>query len=427
MDALAFAYETNPQLAQARAALAALDQGVAQANAGWRPSLNATTSYGYDRATVTGFSTPLETHPVVGQVTLSQPVYRGGQTYAEISRAEQLDRAGQAQLVSTEQSVFLSATTAYADVVRDLALLDVAHDNARALDAEARDVHTEFSAGEVTRTDVQQADARLARARANEAVSESQLAASRAEYEDVIGRPAETLEKEVGLPSLPGSKDAALQIALKENPDLNAARASERAADFAIADAVGAMLPQISILGQYQYLHDAANESVFGIPAEQRVASVVAQLNVPIYQGGGEEAAVRRAKDTHEQAELAISTAERGVRQNLDSAWETFHALEVAVAADRAQSAASQSAVAGMKEQQRGGERSVINVLDAQQDFFFAETSLEQSLHDQALAAFRLLAATGQLTAEHLQLRVTLYDPQVHYNDNANAWFGLGK
>ena len=427
LDALAVTYETNPQIAQARAALAALDQGVAQADAGWRPSLSASGTYGYDRATITGLSTPVEERPIVGQVTLSQPVYRGGRTYAEVSQAVALNREGQAQLVSTEQSVFLSAATAYADVVRDLALLGVAQDNIRALDAETRDVRTQFSAGAVTRTDVQQSEARLARAHSDEAVAESQLASSRAAYEDVIGRPPESLEREVTVPGVPGSRDAALQIALKENPDLNAARSAERAADYAISDAVGALLPQVSLLGQFQYLKSAANQSFLGIPEAQRVASGLVEVTVPIYQGGAEEATVRRAKDTHEQAQLAIASTERGLRQSLDGAWGAFRALEISVTADQAQVTSSLNAFTGMKEQQRAGERSVVDVLIAQQDYYFAQTSLETALHDRAVAAFRLLAVTGQLTAQNLRLKVTLYDPQVHYNENANAWFGLDK
>jgi len=426
-DALALAYETNPQIAQARAALAALDQGVAQANAGWRPSVNASVSDGYDHGVIQGYPSPVDTRPLIGQVTLSQPIFRGGRTYAEIDRAIELVQAGRAQLTTTEQNVLLAAVTAYMDVVRDSTDVALNRSNVKALEQEFSGVHTQFAAGAVTKTDALQAEARLERARADEAIAENQLAASRAAFESTIGRPPETLETSVPPPHLPTNKEVALTLALKQNPELLNAKANERAADYAVTDALGALLPEISVSGQYQFLRGAPNASIFGIGNQQQVTSVTAQLNVPIYQGGSEEATVRRAKDAHWQSELAITAAERTVRQNLDSAWQALHGFELSITANQAQAAANQGAVSGIMEEQHAGERLVIDVLNAQQELFLAQVSLAAAQHDYIVGAYRLLAVTGQLTAQNLALNTKIYDPQVHYDENADAWFGLGK
>ena len=225
-EAMAEAYQSNPQLAEARAALQALDQGVAEANAGWRPSVNASVQQGYSHGIISGFPGGLDTSPTIGQVTVTQHLFRGGRTDAEISRAISQVQAGRSRLTSTEQSVLLGAVTAYMDVLRDLQTVGYAHDNVHSLEEELKDVQTELSAGAVTRADEYQVEARLARARADQVNAENQLAASRAAYQNVIGRPVGTLTADISLPHLPVTKEEALDIALKLNPDLNQARAA---------------------------------------------------------------------------------------------------------------------------------------------------------------------------------------------------------
>jgi len=423
---LAMTYQSNPQLQQARVALQGLDQGVAQANAGWRPNVGVSASYGSERGVVTGFPNPFNSNPLMGQVTVSEPLYRGGRTVAEVGRAVAEVHAGRAQLASTEQQVLLQAVTAYMDVVRDSESLRINRDNVSTLETEFADVKTELAAGEVTKTDTSQAEARLARARADEAIAEAQLATSRATFENIIGTPAETLERSPTLPPLPKTKEQALDLALKSHPDLLEARASERAANYAVDDAAGALLPQVTLSGQYQYLRDAAGTNIYTTRNPQSVVSVLGQVSVPIYQGGQEEATVRRAKDAHSQAELGIVVAERNVRQDLDSAWQALRSADAAIAANEAQEAADQTAIAGVKQEQEAGERSVLDVLNAQEELFSAEVALVSARHDRVIAAYKLLAAAGELNARALALNVKLYDPRDHYNDAANAWFGLG-
>ncbi len=426
-DALVTAYDTNPQLASARAALDALDQGVAQANAGWRPSVNASGSYGYTHGTVDGIAAPFDSYPLIGQVTVSEPLFRGGRTVAEIGRAIALVHAGRAQLASTEQAVLLAAVTAYADVVRDSTVWRLNNENVRSLEAEVKAVHTELAAGDVTKTDALQAEARLARAKSDLALAEARLAASRAAFEAVIGRPAETLQEDLRAPALPASRETALAIALRQNPDLVAAMYDARAAEYAVDDAAGALLPQVSVAGQYQYLRDAAGTNIFATKSPQQILSVLGQVTVPIYQGGGEEATVRRAKDISHQARIDIVTAQRSVEQDVASAWSALLSQKAAALASEAEAAADREAAAGVAEERRGGERSELDVLNAQQEYINAQIAAAASRHDYFVASYRVLSATGQLTARHLSLNVKLYDPREHYDGAADAWVGFGQ
>lgn len=425
-QAMAVAYQTNPRLDGARAALRALDEGVAQANAGWRPNINASGSYGVERGTIDGFADAFNSHPLIGQVTVTEPLFRGGRTYAEVGQAVSQVKAGRESLISVEQDVLLAAATAYMDVVRDSAILRFNRDNIGALTKETEAVHTLLGAGAVTRTDASQAEARLAKAQSDAASAEQQLAASRAAFENVIGRPPETLEQSPPLPRLPATRDGALAIALNLHPDVLQAKLSARAADYAVDDAAGALLPQVGVSGQYQYLRDAAGTNIFGTKKPQQVLSVVGQVTVPIYQGGGDEATVRRAKEIRQQTTIAIAAAERNVRESVSSAWQAVRSVQTAIRANEAQVDADQKAVASATQEQQAGERSVIDVLNAQQELVSAQVALAVSQHDSVVAAYRLMSAMGQLTARTLGLPARTYDPRTHYDEDADAWIGFG-
>jgi outer membrane protein len=425
-DALATAYETNPRLAQARTSLAALDQDVALANAGWRPSISASASYGFERGVIDGNSTPFNSHPLRADITVSESIYRGGRTYAEIERAIQLVRAGRAELYKTEEDVLVAATTAYLDVVRDVQIEQLSRENVRTLTEELTATRTQLAAGAVTKTDALQAEARLARARADEASATARLSASRAEYEAVIGTPPETLEAAPRIPGTPTSLQAALSIALSNHPSIVEARANARAADYAVDDAIGARLPQISVLAQYQYLIDAAGTNIFATKSPQHILNLLGQITIPLYRGGADEAVVRKSNDLREKATLDIVLSERNVRAEVESAWDAFASAQISVTANESQVAADRAAVEGVKEEQRGGERSVLDILNAQEELYTAGVSLAVAHHDLVASAYRLLAATGQLGARYLGLNVKYYDPKEHYDDNAGAWLGMG-
>lgn len=426
-QALAIAYETNPQLAGARAGVRAVDEGVAQANSAWRPTINATGTYGVQNGVVGGFASAFNSHPLTGSVSVVQQVFRGGRTYAEVGRAIAQVHSARAELADTERGVLLDSVSAYLDVVRDDRILALNQENVRTLQAELDAARTQHGAGAVTRTDVDQAEARLSRAQSDFAAAQRQLITSREAFENVIGRPAGTLDPSPPLPLIPATLDAARGIGAARSPRILQAKADWRAADYAVADAVGALLPQLSISGQYQYLRDAAGTNIFATKQPQTILSVTGQVTVPIYQGGGEEATIRRAKELRGQSQLAIATAQRAVWQDVGNAWAGYLAARAQITANDAQVASDQHALDGVKAEQEAGERSVLDILNAQQELLSAQVAATTARHDAWVAAYRVLWATGQLEAKTLALPVKYYDPAEHYGEDAAAWFGLGE
>ncbi|MEI9932409.1 MAG: TolC family protein [Rhizomicrobium sp.] len=281
-EALGIAYETNPELAAAQAGLRASDEQVAQANGAWRPTISIGATYGVEKyffpieiqgnGTLNRVATPLFTpsgaalpnssistanasitdHPLNGQATISQPIFRSGRTIAEIGRAKALVRSGRAQLIATEQTVLLNAATAYMNAVRDGAIVKLREHNVEVLRRQRDSTQLEFKAGSLTRTDVAQSEARLAIAQSDLVTARGQLASSRADFLQTIGRPAEALQSKPDLPKMPSEQEAVLDSALKQNPALVTAKENERAAEYAVDDAWGAMGPTLSVQGQYQ-------------------------------------------------------------------------------------------------------------------------------------------------------------------------------
>ncbi len=430
-EALGIAYETNPELSAAQASLRGIDEGVAQANSGWRPSINAQGAYGEQEANISGFGT-LNAHPLQGQLTISQPLFRGGRTYAEIGRAKALVRAGRAQLTATEQSVLLDAVTAYMDVVHDMTTVKLRQSNVDVLQKQRAETQERFNVGELTRTDVSQAQARLAGAQSDLITAQGQLAADRAVFEQVIGRPPEELEDLPALPSLPTTAEEALDLALRQNPALISARENAKAADYMVDDAVGALLPSLALQGQYQYQRGGFNTFTGGLPGDtgalsitEKLSSIQGVLNVPIYQGGAEEASVRQAKEYRGQAEMNIVASDRSVRQAVRSAWETFTSAQASIASNQEQVNADQTAFEGVHREQQVGGRTTLDVLNAQQELLNSQLSVVVAQRNTVVAAYQLLAAAGKLTAQGLGLKVKPYDPVEHYNDDAARWFGL--
>jgi len=422
-DALALAYETNPQLDAQRAAQRATDENVAQANANWRPQVSVSGSYGYEG--IHGGLGPgtFPLHPLTSGVSVTEPIFRGGRTYAEIKKAKAVVRAGRAQLVATEQDVLLSAVTAYMDVVRDEATLKLKQNNVGVLQKQFDATQEQFKVGELTRTDVAQSQARLAGAQADFVNAQGQLAVSRSNFEHAVGRPAPTLEALPAMPKLPGTQESAIEIASNTNPVLIEARENEHAADYAVDDALGVLLPQVSVTGQYQYSQGSFTGFTLGA---QHIESVIGQVTVPIYQGGAEDSAVRQAKQQLGQARLSIADTERQVVDATRSSWQGFVTAKATIESNKSQVAANEIAYDGVKQEQQVGSRTIIEVLNAQQELLNAQVAVVSSERDTYVAAYQLLDAMGLLTAKSLGLRVKLYNPEDYYDDNASRWIGLG-
>jgi outer membrane protein len=436
-EALAVAYETNPQLAAQQAALRATDEGVAIANGAWRPTISAGGTYAYQQfyfspLTIPGFGTisTISAHPLQGAITVTQPILRGGRTIAQIGRAKALVRAGRAQLLAAEQTVLLSAATSYMDVVRDSAIVDLRQHNVELLKRQAESTQAQFNAGALTRTDVAQSQARLAAAQSDFTAAQSQLQISRANFEQAIGRAPETLEIEPALPpAMPTGVDDSITLALKQNPSIVSARENEVAANYSVDDAIEAMLPTLSVQGQYGYSQGSLVTPTGGTAIGGNTSHaliITGQLSIPIYQGGAEEAAVRQTKELHAQAQFNVHVSDLQVRQAVAAAWAQFKSAQASIVSNEAAERANEIAFEGVTKEQQVGSRTILDVLNAEQELLNASVALVSAKRNAEVAAFQVLAANGSLTARNLGLKVKFYDPIEHYDDDAARWIGLG-
>jgi len=424
-EALATAYMTNPQLEAARANLRASDEDVAKAKAGYRPTFSVNGSGGYQNL-ITDTPTHSEDSgfQMSGTALVTEPLYRGGRTLAEIRRANALVRAGRAVLIGTEETVLLDAVTAYFDVWRDLQIVKDRQEQVRILQDQLQATNSQFNFGAITQTDAVQTQARLAAAMSGLSLAEGQLGSSRARFERAVGRPAESVEDEPPVPQFP-NRLSVIDRAEENAPTLVAAKENAIAADYAIDDAIGALMPQLSLGLQFQY---SKNPTVLGVVSPkvtQHAATAYLQLTVPLYDGGQAQALTRQARQQHSQALFNVADVERQVRQAAASDWELLQAANAAIVTDQTQIAADRIAVTGVIQEQRAGERAVLDILNAQQELLDSQINLANARHDSAVIAYQLLAAAGELTAMSLALDVQPYDPAEHYNRATSAWFSL--
>lgn len=428
-DALALAYTYNPELEAQRAKVRQADDVVAEARGGWRPSVNGSASYGFERAEGTSLRFPfpesLTAEPLDGRASVSQPVITGGQAYAQIQRAIALVRAARADLLNAEQQILLASATAYMDVVRDVITLRLHEEDVAILTRQRAATKTQLDAGAATKTDLQQVEVRIAAAQADLALAQAQLAQSRDNFERIIGRPAETLEESPPLPVLPGSQEQAIALALRLAPRIQSAQANDKAAQYGVDNAVGAMLPHASIVAQYDYTFNSLS-SPLGVQTKGNSVSLLGQLSVPLYQGGADTARLRQAKEAKTQTYLSIADADQATRQSTRDTWAAFHSALTAVGYNERRVTASEQALDGVIQQQHQGERSILDILNAEQERLSAQIALTGSRHDMLVTSYQVLSAVGELTAKWLGLKVKIYDPNEHYNQNSASWIDFG-
>jgi outer membrane protein len=419
--AMALAYQNHPRLEAERATLRATDEDVARALAGWRPSAQVTSGYGWQHNELSPRLTlPIpEGHPRDVTVTLSQPLFNG-RAFPETRQAKATVRAGRAQLTSIEQRVLLDAVTAYMDVVTDQTAVEIRRQNIALLEEQRRATELRVTAGDLTRTDLNQVQARLASANADLSLTLAKLAASRSAFLRAIGRQAEGLDATPKLPELPPNEETALERARQNNPDLLSAREQAEAADASVGVADSQFLPYFSLQGQYRKAQD-----MLSVGLQSESLSLMAQLRVPLYQGGAEYAGVRKAQELRNRAALLINATERELRETLHSAWEQVTAVRNSMALYENQIQANEEAYRGVQEQARVGERTVIEVLNAAQELLTSRLSLAQTRRELYLWTFRLQQSVGDLTAVSLNLPVQTYNPQQHYDDHATSWLSF--
>jgi outer membrane protein len=434
-DALAMAYEHNPELEAQRARVRQADFQVAEARGNYRPSIGITGSYGYNRNNeigIDGLRIPegqiIELNPAVGRATLTQPVLTGGQAYAQVQRAIALVRSARADLLNAEQQILFATAQAYMDTVRDAENLRLHRTDVDILMRQREATKTQLDAGAATKTDLQEVEVRIAGAQADLAQAESQLAQSRDNFERIIGRKPETLEQSPPMPHLPGTQEQALALALKLSPRIQGAQANDKAAQYGVDNAVGATLPHASIQADMTYAKDSL-QSPFGIVPKNSSTSfdVLGQISIPLYQGGAEYARINEAKEQQGQTRVGIADADQATRQQVKDSWAAFHAAQTGVVYNQNRVKASELALDGVIQQQHQGERSILDILNAEQERLAAELAFAGSHHDMVVSGYQLLAAAGELTARQLALKVKIWDPNEHYNEHSSGWIDFGK
>jgi outer membrane protein len=433
-SALVKAYQNNPTLNSQRALVRATDEAVPQALSGYRPRVTITATGGEQSLSSTSISNPGKTpHKYLTQsgynapfgtgATISQTLYNGFQTANKTRQAESQVLAARATLRVTEQTVLLNAVTAYMNLLRDTAILDLQRRNVEVLQEQLRQTRDRFNVGEVTRTDVAQAESSVASGRSQVLLAEANYKASAATYRQVIGSDPDKM-----MPGTPVDRFSphvlpqAINVGTATNPAVTAAQYNVDVAQQQVKVAEGALYPTLSVQGSFTKNYEAVG-SLNTI--ENYNASVLGTLSVPIYQGGAEYALIRQSKETLGQKRVDLDTARDQVRQNVVQTWGQLEAAKGNIEATKAQVQASEIALNGVREEARVGQRTTLDVLNAQQSLVNARVALVTAQRDRVVASYALLSAVGGLSPQVLALHVPVYNPQVHYQQVRDSWAGV--
>jgi len=321
----------------------------------------------------------------------------------------------------TEQQVLLDAATAYMNLIRDQAILDLNRRNVEVLTEQLKQTRDRFNVGEVTRTDVAQAESRLAAGRSALLQAQSNYVTSQANYRRVIGVDPGRLSPGTPVDRLsPATVQRAITAGETQSPTVLAAMYGVDVAELAVKISEGALYPNLGLTAAYTQNYQT-------IPQELRTknVSILGQLTVPLYQGGAEYSAIRQSKETLGQQRLNLDVNRDQARATVVQSWGQLDAAKAQIEATAAQVNASEIALNGVREEARVGQRTTLDVLNAQQELVNARVALVTAQHDRVVASYTLLAAVGRLSMQRLGLNVMIYDPQVHYQQVRDAWIGV--
>ena len=422
-EALVSTYRANPTLTGQRESLKATDSTVAIARAAGRPQVSATVGLTRDLTRSGRFDTGSSKGPfVTGGVDLSYPLFQGGSVRNNIQATKTRVEAGRATLRAVEGDIFTEAVAAYMDVIRDRAIVELNGNNVRVLGTNLEATRDRFEIGDLTRTDVAQSEARLSLGRSNLATAQGRLTSSEENYRRIIGRRPDALAPPPPLPPLPASADQAAQIALANNPDLVAVTRQAEAAGYDVRSARGSRLPTVSgvLSGDYANTLSGNNGS---LPRSGTATSIGVQSRIPLYQGGLPAARIRQAQAFEGQSLEQRVATERAVLSATRSAFAIYQAATGAIASNQVAVSANELALEGARAENSVGTRTILDVLNAEQELLNAQVLLVTARRDQYVAGFQLLNAMGQAEADDLGLDGgPLYDPLGNYRRVAGNW-----
>jgi TolC family type I secretion outer membrane protein len=339
---------------------------------------------------------------------------------AGTERAENAVLAQRARLDTVEQSVLLSAATAYMDVWRDQAVLELNVNNERVLQRQLEASRDRFTVGELTRTDVAQSETRLSVATAGRIAAEGSLSTSRAVFQEVVGMAPTMLKAPPPIANLPGSQEETVNAAVADNPDVVAAVFTEKSARSQVREIVGELLPVVSLNASVSHSENSVTQN-----SESDVAQILAEVSIPLYQQGAVSSRVREAKQISNQRRLEIGAARQRLEQEAVSAWRALETARAQTLSFESGVRSAEIALEGVRQENSVGARTVLDILNAEQELLNAKASLVSAQRDTVVAGFQVLAATGRLLARSRGLQVDVYDPTVDYQKVRDSWFGL--
>ncbi|MEE8352685.1 MAG: TolC family outer membrane protein [Rhodospirillales bacterium] len=422
-DALTAAYLNNPTLLGQRAKLRATDEQVPQALSNWRPSVEITGSAGargLNNSIATGTNRGQHRDPRSVSLALSQSLYRGGRTLAATRGAENTVKAERHRLLATEQNVLLDAATSFLNVFRDEAVLKLNINNEQVLKRQLEATRDRFEVGEITRTDVHQAEARVAGAAADRIEAVGNLEASRAAYRNVVGKIApRNLKTPASLSVQPSNQDEANKAASRDNPTLLATEFDEKALSDNVDLVRGELLPELSLDGELSRKLQSSAET-----GRIDSAEITLNMTMPLYQQGEVYSRLREAKQGLAEQIQVVDQARRDAIEKATSAWEALVTARARVTSFKAQIDANVVALEGVQREAQVGSRTVLDVLDAEQELLDSRVSHVRAQRDELVAVFQVKEAIGALTVKNTKLRVTPYDPAKNYTRVRNKWFG---
>lgn len=424
-DTLVTAYTVSPVLDAARARQRATDEGVPRALSGWRPNVSLTGQAGRAWEDLRVYSTngatvfqPDARNPYNAYLNVRQSLYAGGRTTADVARSEALVLQGRAGLVGTEQSVFLDALSAHVDVVRDRRVLDLQREGVEVFARQLQAVQRRRERGDVTTTDVAQAEARHAQAIADFRAAQGNLEISRANFLRIVGvAPPEPLAQPAAASGLPATLAAAQALARTDNPQVQSAQIAMDVARHDVSLVQGERLPTVDLVGQ------AGRDEQYSNQVGRDIAQVTVQVAAPLYTGGATEARIRSAKQTLSSRIGDHAAAVLVADNDCARGWYALESNRARIVAVTEQVRAARAAVVGYEAEVRGGTRSVIDQLNAEQDRLNAEVALVRAQREEIFASYQLLAAVGRLNVPAMNLPTQPYDATAYYRAVRNKWW----
>jgi outer membrane protein len=433
--ALIYTYMNNPQINAQRASVRATDEGVPQALAGYRPKISATASIGIQSLKTTvreiGSTTAPNAPPSFFKqssanvprgygATISQTLYNGFLTSNRTRMAESQILAAREVLRNTEQTVLLDAVIVYMNLLRDTAILELQRNNVQVLEEQLSQTRHRAKIGNVTATDVSQSETRLAVGRTQVFAAQASYESSKAFYRQVIGVAPGKLVAATSVDRFIPKYTQASAIAIASHPNVGVAQHNVDIALFQIKVAESALHPTLTLQGVVQQQYDQTLNA-----AHSMAAGAAAQLAVPLYQGGAEYSAIRQAKESQSQRMLDLNAARDQVMANLHQAWAQLEASKNSIVSTRSQVKSAETALNGVSEEARLGQRTTLDVLNAQQELVTAHIAVISAQRDRVVNSYAVMAAMGRLSPRALGLSVPAYDATVHYHQVRDAWAGL--